>query len=96
MTPDQLQQTAIRIYGRKRWKAHLARDLGVDVSTIHRLTHRAQVPGPYEVALRGMLDHRKREIALEKEARKLLPRRLKLRKKRTVPKPRLIKAAGCT
>lgn len=94
MTPADFQKTAIKIYGRKKWKAHLARDLGVDVSTIHRIVKRDQIPGPYEVAVRGLMAHRSQEIVLEKAARKLLPR--KFRKRTTPRKPKLIKAAGCT
>jgi hypothetical protein len=99
VTPADFVQTAIRVYGRKKWKPQLARDLGVDVSTIHRIVKRDQIPGPYEVALRGLIAHRQQEIVLEKAARKLVPR--KFRKRQLVPgkprpaKPRLIKAAGC-
>lgn len=91
MNPEQFIATGQRLYGRKKWKTQLARDLGVDVTTIWRLTKRAEIPGPYEVALKAMLDNRKRQDALEREARKLLPRK---RRKRTVPRPKLIKAAG--
>ena len=94
MTPADFVKTAIRVYGRKKWKPQLARDLGVDVSTIHRICKREQVPGPYEVALRGLMEHRRQEIVLEKAARKLVPR--KFRKRQLAPrKPRFIKAAGC-
>ncbi len=79
MTPETFISNAIRIYGRKKWKPKLAADLGVDVSTIHRLVKRTQIPGPYEVALNGMLEHRRQEIILEKAARKLLPRGYKKR-----------------
>lgn len=87
MTPDQLKTTAVKIYGRKKWQVHLARDLGVDVSTIHRIMHREQVPGPYEVALRGLAEHRRQEVILEKAARKLLPRKFRVRKSPRKPKP---------
>ena len=73
MTPDQFKSAAVKIYGRKKWKPSLARDLGCNVATIYRMMHREQVPGPYEVALRGLLEHRKQEIALERAARKLDP-----------------------
>lgn len=89
MTPAQLLTAAHKIYGRKKWKTYLARDLGVDVSTIHRIMKREQVAGPYEVALNGLLEHRKKEIALEKEARKLVPRKFRVRKspRKSRPKP---------
>lgn len=92
MTPEDFTKIAHKIYGRKKWKAQLARDLGVDPVTVYRITKRPQVPGPYEVALNGLMEHRRKEIALEKEARKLMPR--KFRKRSAVRKPRLIKAAG--
>lgn len=74
MIPLDFHKLAVKIYGRKKWQSSLARDLGVDPSTIFRIMHREQVPGPYEVAIRGMWDQRKREIELEKAARRLLPR----------------------
>lgn len=79
MIPADFVKTAIKVYGRKKWKPQLARDLGVDVSTIHRIVKRPQVPGPYEVALNGLMEHRRQEIVLEKAARKLLPRGYKKR-----------------
>lgn len=80
MTPEQFITAGVRLYGRKRWKSLLAKDIGVDVSTIHRITHRPQVPGPYEVALNAMVEQKKRQLLLEKEARKLIPRRLRKNK----------------
>lgn len=88
MTPDQLKTTAIKIYGRKKWKPSLARDLGLDTSTVFRMMHREQVPGPVEVAVRGLLDHRQREIELERAARKLVPRKFR---KRSPRKPKTVK-----
>lgn len=79
MTPDSFKQTALKVYGRKKWQVHLAADLGVDVSTIHRMMHRPQIPGPYEVALNGIWNNRRQQIALEKQARKLLPRQFRKR-----------------
>jgi hypothetical protein len=80
MNPDQFKSAATKIFGRKKWQVHLAEHLGCNVSTIHRLMKREQIPGPYEVALQGMLEHRKRQIALEKEARRLLPRKVRRKK----------------
>lgn len=82
MTPQQLETAAIRIYGRKHWRARLADALAVDVSTIHRLGKRLQIPGPYEIAVNGMLEHHRRQVALAKEARRLLPRKIRKRKPR--------------
>jgi hypothetical protein len=81
MTPDQFQKTAVRIFGRKHWKAQMARAMGVDVSTIHRLGKRDQIPGPYEVALQGMLAHALEQRKLEAAARRLLPRKFRYRKR---------------
>jgi hypothetical protein len=93
MTPSQLETAAHKIYGRKKWKPSLARDLGVDTSTVFRIMHREQVPGPVEVAVKGLLQNRLAQIRLEKEARRLLPRIRRVRIK--PPKQReKIKAAG--
>jgi hypothetical protein len=96
MTPEQFIQTGQRLYGRKAWKAHLARDLGIDVSTVHRMAKRPQIPGAYEVALKAMLANRQAQAKLEKAARKLLPRKLRKRMvKAKKPKPRkLVPYAG--
>lgn len=80
MTPLELQTAAHKIYGRKKWKPSLARDIGVDTSTIFRIMHREQVPGPIEVAVKGLLNVRQQQIKLEREARKLLPRKLRRKK----------------
>ena len=80
MNPDQFKSAAVKIFGRKKWQPQLAAHLGCNVSTIHRLMKREQIPGPYEVALQGMLEHKKRQIALEKEARRLLPRKVRRKK----------------
>jgi hypothetical protein len=85
VTPSQLETAAHKIYGRKKWKPSLARDLGVDTSTIFRIMHREQVPGPVEVAVKGLLQNRLAQIKIDKEARRLLSRKLK-RKKIKPPK----------
>lgn len=85
MTPDEFARTAEKIYGRKGWKPRLARDLGVDPVTIYRIVKREQIPGPYEVALRGLAEHRRQEVALERAARKLLPKGYRKRHRRHKP-----------
>ena len=92
MTPDHLKTSGIRLYGRKKWKAQLAAALAVDVSTIHRLMHRPEVPGPYEVAIKGLLANKKQMDEAAALARKmgLVPRRrrkkvLKPREKKKIP-----------
>ena len=96
MTPDQFKAAGIRLYGRKGWRTKLARDLAVDQSTIFRVMKREQIAGPYEVALRGMLENKKQRDAIEAAARKLIPRRI--RRKMAKPskgKPH-VKRAGKT
>ena len=80
MTPLQLISAGQKLYGRKRWKRKLADALGVDQSTIHRLTVREIVPGPYVVAIGGLLDQKKRQDELDRAARALLPRKFRTRK----------------
>ncbi len=88
MKTDEFIKLGQRTYGRKHWKSKLASDLGVNVATVHRMVHRAEVPGPYEVALKAIAVNAADRIKLEKAARKLLPK--KPRKRRTrkgVPVP---------
>ena len=80
MTPLQLISAGQKLYGRKRWKRKLADALGVDQSTIHRLPVREIVPGPYVVAIGGLLDQKKRQDELDRAARALLPRKFRTRK----------------
>lgn len=86
MTPSQLEIAGIRLFGRRHWKAKMAHALAVDVSTIHRIGKRAEVPGPYEVAIKGLLENKKQIDAAAATARKLglVPR--KRRKKVLVPR----------
>lgn len=72
-----MQTHAIRIYGRKGWKTKLADNLGVNACTIFRMMHKEQVPPVYDVAIAGLLEHKRRGEALEREARKLLPRKFR-------------------
>ena len=76
MTPEQFIKTAKRIYGHKHWKRDLARDFGVDQSTIHRIAGRArEIPGPYEVALLAMLQNHIRQLEINRAANMLLRQR---------------------
>jgi len=95
MTPAELEKIARRIFRDKPkfWKAKLSRVLCVDKSTIHRMMKRPEVPGPVEVAVRGLLEHKKKQDAIEREARKLLPVRLRKRKK-VVRKRKAVPSAG--
>jgi hypothetical protein len=92
MTPAQFIATGQRLYGRKKWKAYLARDLGIDVSTVHRMVKRAQIPGAYEIALKAMLANHQARVKLEKAARKLLPRKFRKRSPKNVAKRKAVKA----
>ena len=85
MTPTQLQTAGHRLYGRKKWKNKLADALAVNVSTIHRIMHRPEVPGPVEVAVKGLIENKKAIDAATATARKLglVPR--KRRKKVLTP-----------
>jgi DNA-binding transcriptional regulator LsrR (DeoR family) len=87
MNPDQFTQLGIRLYGRKAWKAELAIALGVNRTTIHRLTKREQIPGPVEVALKGLVEHKRRQDELDKAAVKLA-RKLKVPYKLKKRRPR--------
>ncbi len=80
MTPLDLITSGIKLYGRKYWKTKLADALGVDVSTIHRMTHRNEVPGPYAIAIASLLEHKRHQDEIDRAARKLLPRRLRRKK----------------
>lgn len=75
MTPTELVSIGHRLYGRKRWKTLLAQALGVDRTTIHRLTGRAQIPGPYDIAVNAIWANAQARFKLEKEARKLIRQR---------------------
>lgn len=90
MTPTELEKLARRIFRDKPsfWKARLSRVLCVDKSTIHRMMKRPEIPGPVEVAVRGLLEHKKKQDALEREARKLLPARL--RRKKRIPRKKKV------
>lgn len=96
MTPAQLATAGIRLYGRKKWKNRLAEALAVNVSTIHRICGRPEVPGPYEVAIKGLLANKKAMDDAAAMARKmgLVPRkrRKKVLEPKTIPyagKPRI-------
>lgn len=81
MTPDQFKAAGLRLYGRKKWMVALARDLGVDRTTVYRYTRREQIPGPVEVAMAGLLQNKKARDEIEKAARQLLPRKLRRKRK---------------
>ena len=80
MTPIEFKTKAMRIYGKRGWVEKLARVIGVNRTTIFRMMGREQVAGPYEVALLGLVEQHRREREIEKAARKLLPRKRRVKK----------------
>lgn len=54
MTPAQMEQIGRRLYGHKRWRTGLARNLGLDRTTLWRFKKREQIPEVVEVAVRGL------------------------------------------
>jgi hypothetical protein len=103
MISEQFVAAGIKLYGRKKWKSQLAHALGINVATVHRLAKLPpspsgsgatselprQIPGPYEVALKGLLQHKRAQDILEREARKLLPHvRKKIKFRKTPRKPK--------
>jgi len=81
LTPTEFKATCIRIYGRKLWYQKFARDIGISEVTVFRQMKKEQIPGPYEVALKGMLVNAMARRRLEREQRSLL-HRSRARKKR--------------
>ena len=54
MTPLELERIGRRLYGHKRWRTNLARNLGLDRTTIWRFNKREKIPDVVEVAARGL------------------------------------------
>ena len=75
MTPEAFRAAARRVYGKPEWKTDLARDLGVNVCTVHRMLHRPEVSGTWTIAIKAMLQNRIAKDKLEKEVRRLLPKK---------------------
>lgn len=88
MTPEQMKQAGQRLYGQKKWQTHLADALGVDASTIFRMAHRKAIPGPYVVAINSLLEHKRQQDELNKQAKRLLRDRNRLLKARRGDKPK--------
>jgi hypothetical protein len=85
MLPVEFIKIGQQLHGRRKWKSRLALAFGVNVSTVHRIVKRPEIPGPYEVALKAMLQNKQAQDKLEKEARKLLPRKLRRKKDAVTP-----------
>lgn len=58
MNAKQLKQAGEAIYG-KRWKAPLARDLGLDPATLWRYLQKDDVPRTVELAIQSLLTRKK-------------------------------------
>lgn len=86
MTPDAFKAAAQRVYKRPDWKMALSRDLGVNVCTVHRMLHRSEVSGPWAIAIKAMLDKRQAQDRLDREVRKLMPRKPRKRSRKAIQK----------
>lgn len=58
MTSEELTVAGLMLYGRKGWKVKLARDLGINHSTVHRMLVSGKIPGPVAAAVKGWLGER--------------------------------------
>lgn len=81
MTPQELQRIGIRIYGRKHWRSQLALNTGLDVSTIWRQSHKETIGHLLEVAVRGLLEKHKQNLATSKIVMEQLRKEGRLRPK---------------
>lgn len=60
MTPEEFKRIGIRMYGRKHWRREYSIHLGLNASTIWRMSTRtADIPSVVEVAVRGLLEKHK-------------------------------------
>jgi hypothetical protein len=56
MTPEQMREIGVCLYGSWGWQTKMADVLQVDSSTVRRwLSGKVAIPGPVEVALRLLL-----------------------------------------
>lgn len=56
MTPAQLREAGVKLYGERAWQTRLAEALGVDGSTVRRWVSGAvPIPGPAAAAIRCFL-----------------------------------------
>ena len=93
MTPDAFRAAAQRVYKRPDWKTALSRDLGVNVCTVHRMLHRSEVSGPWAIAIKAMLDKRQAQDRLDREVRKLMPKKPRKRSRKAIQKRKQKNAA---
>jgi hypothetical protein len=55
MTPEELRQAAILLFGDRGWMSRLAEGLDVDRSTVSRWFAGLPIPGPVAAALRSWI-----------------------------------------
>lgn len=56
VTPDELRESGVRLYGERGWQTRLAESLGVDGSTVRRWVSGAvPIPNPVEAAIKCFL-----------------------------------------
>src|SRR5882757_7833124 len=82
MTPPDLERIGKRMYGRKHWRSKLALNLGLDNSTIWRMSvGKMEITPLVEVAVRGLDERHKLLRSAEKTNNELLRQQGKLRPK---------------
>jgi hypothetical protein len=67
LTPVEFQRHGIRMYGRKHWRREYSVNLGLDPSTVWRISTRpGEIPNVVEVAVKGLLEKHKQMTAAAK------------------------------
>lgn len=57
MTPKQLAEAGVKLYGERGWQTRMAEALGVDGSTVRRwISGAVPIPNPVAAALRCFLE----------------------------------------
>jgi hypothetical protein len=96
MNRDDFIRIGIRMYGVKHWRREYSVNLGIDHSTVWRISKREQdIPPVVEVAVRGLLDKYRARSRATRELRELRRRERKRPKvgrpkgKKQAPKPQV-------
>jgi hypothetical protein len=72
VSPADFQRIGIRMYGRDHWRREYAVNLGINHSTVWRISRREQdVPPVVEVAVRGLLDKYRARSRATRELREI-------------------------
>jgi hypothetical protein len=86
LTREEFQRIGIRMYGVKHWRREYSVNLGINHSTVWRISKREQdIPPVVEVAVRGLLDKYRARSRATRELRELR-RRERKRPKLGAPK----------